>query len=83
MKKIIFALMMVLFITGFYAPSGAEEESKPAPVIIKIATIMPKRSYVGSILDEFNHEVRKKTNNEVGFKFYYDGRMGDEPDVLR
>ena len=68
MKKIIFALMMVLFITGFYVPSRAEEEPKPEPVIIKIATIMPKRSYVGRIFDEFNNEVRKKTNDEVSFK---------------
>jgi TRAP-type C4-dicarboxylate transport system substrate-binding protein len=83
MKKIIFALMVVLFVSGFYAPSKAEEEPKPEPVIIKIATIMPKRSYVGKIMDEFNDEVRKKTNNEIGFKFYYDGTMGDEPDVLR
>ena len=81
MKKIVVALMVAIIMSGLsYTLCGAKEKAK---VIIKIATIAPKKSSMMNIIAEFRDKVREMTDNEVDFKVYACGVQGDEPDVLR
>jgi len=81
MKKLLFTLVIVLIGSGLsYCPSVARERAK---VVIKMAALAPRGSYVISIMDEFSKEMRRETNNEVDFKIYSGGVQGDESDVLR
>jgi len=81
MKNIIWALVMVFIGSGIC--QAASEAEKKAKVVIKIATIAPRRTTMAKIIKDFRTEVREKTNNEVGFKVYWGGVQGDEIDVLR
>jgi len=53
------------------------------PLEIKIATLAPEGSSWMKTFEAINAEVSKKTNAEVGFKFYPGGVLGDEKDMLR
>ena len=59
------------------------EAKEKAKVIIKMATIAPRGSSFVKVYEEFQEEVRKATNNEVGFKIYWGGVQGEEKDVIR
>ena len=50
---------------------------------IKIATLAPEGSSWIETFHAIDAEVRTKTNQQVGFKFYPGGVMGDEKDMLR
>ena len=52
-------------------------------VIIKLATLAPEGSSWMKTFQALNKEVMEKTNNQVQFKIYGGGVMGDEVDVLR
>ena len=52
-------------------------------ILFKLATIAPRGSYMMSLINEMDAEIREATNNEVGIKIYYGGVQGDEKDVLR
>ena len=48
-----------------------------------MATLQPKGSALMKITAKSAEKIRKETNNEVAFKFYWGGVQGDESDVLR
>lgn len=50
---------------------------------IKCAVVAPKGSTWMNILEEWDKDLKKKTNGELSFKFYSSGSMGDEKQVLR
>lgn len=50
---------------------------------IKFATLAPEGSTWMVVMREYDKELREKTNDEVGFKIYAGGVLGDEKDVLR
>jgi TRAP-type transport system periplasmic protein len=54
-----------------------------AATTIKFATVAPLNSTWMNIMQELDQEVREKTADEVGFKFYAGGVLGDEQDVIR
>ncbi|MBP1736021.1 MAG: TRAP-type C4-dicarboxylate transport system, substrate-binding protein [Deltaproteobacteria bacterium] len=60
-------------------PARAAEKS----VIIKLATLAPEGSSWMKTFHALNKEVMEKTNNQVQFKMYGGGVLGDEDDVLR
>ncbi|MFP4533462.1 MAG: TRAP transporter substrate-binding protein DctP [Desulfobacterales bacterium] len=71
-------LAVAVFFGG--SPAGAQE----APdIMIKLATIAPRGSYIMNRMNEINAEIKAKTDNAVGIKIYYGGVQGDEKDVLR
>lgn len=70
-------LVWVLVISG---TAIAQDEPK---ILFKMATIAPRGSFMMSVINEMDAEIRKATNNEVGIKIYYGGVQGDEKDVLR
>ncbi len=61
-----------------------EAARKPkAKFMIKIATLAPEGSTWMNAMHQMDDEVRARTENRVGFKFYPGGVQGDEKDVLR
>jgi TRAP-type C4-dicarboxylate transport system substrate-binding protein len=62
----------------------ATAAKKPKPkTLIKFATLAPEGSTWMKVMHALDNEVREKTDNRVGFKFYPGGVQGDEKDVLR
>jgi TRAP-type C4-dicarboxylate transport system substrate-binding protein len=57
--------------------------SPAKPLVIKIATLAPEGSSWSNTFNAIDIEVKKKTNNEVHFKIYPGGVLGDEKDMLR
>ncbi len=64
--------------TSSYAGRGPRPET-----VIKMATVAPKGHALTKRMDAFNDEVKKATNNKVGFKIYWGGVQGDDNNVLR
>jgi TRAP-type C4-dicarboxylate transport system substrate-binding protein len=57
---------------------------KPKPDFqIKFATLAPEGSTWMKTMHAIDDEVRRRTDNRLGFKFYPGGVQGDEKDVLR
>jgi TRAP-type C4-dicarboxylate transport system substrate-binding protein len=50
---------------------------------IKFATLAPEGSTWMKTMHAIDDEVRRRTDNRLGFKFYPGGVQGDEKDVLR
>lgn len=75
--KIIGPLLLVCLLLIGHA-QGAEKG-----VVIKLATLPPEGNSWVKMLNAFNAEVMKKTDNKVQFKIYAGGVLGDEKDMLR
>jgi TRAP-type C4-dicarboxylate transport system substrate-binding protein len=63
-------------------PASAQRQPK-AQTEIKLATLAPDGSTWMKTMRAIDAEVRERTGNRVGFKFYPGGVQGDEKDVLR
>ncbi len=78
----LYALLLGLLI--IVTATSADAARKPkAKFMIKFATLAPEGSTWMNSMHEMDDEVRARTENRVGFKFYPGGVMGDEKDVLR
>jgi TRAP-type C4-dicarboxylate transport system substrate-binding protein len=73
-----FALSFSLLLTISLVNNKAIAKEK-----IKCAIIAPKGSTWMNVLEEWDKELKKRTNGELSFKFYPSGSMGDEKTVLR
>jgi TRAP-type C4-dicarboxylate transport system substrate-binding protein len=60
-------------------PAHGAEKS----IVIKLATLAPEGSSWMKSFHALNKEVMEKTNNQVQFKVYGGGVLGDEVDMLR
>ena len=72
---------MVLIGAVFLIVGTASAETPPKN-LIKMATIAPKGSFMMTLIDEMDAEIRQATANEVGIKLYYGSVQGDEKEVL-
>jgi TRAP-type C4-dicarboxylate transport system substrate-binding protein len=79
-KSLLACAILVIVFSVFYTISEAREKAK---ITIKMATLQPKGSALMKIAAESAEKIRKETNTEVAFKFYWGGVQGDETDVLR
>lgn len=70
--------MKVLFFLITFVFSFSAEAVK-----LKVGVIAPEGTNWSKNLKKLAKEVKKKTDGEVDFKFYFGGSQGDEPDVLR
>ena len=52
-------------------------------LVIKLATLAPEGSSYIATFNSIDKEVREKTDEQVRFKFYPGGVLGDEKDMLR
>ena len=50
---------------------------------IKFATLAPSGTTWMNLLEEWDSDLRARSNGRIGFKFYPGGVQGDEPDVLK
>ncbi len=50
---------------------------------IKFATLAPSGTTWMNLLEDWDKDLRAKSNGRIGFKFYPGGVQGDEPDVLK
>ena len=78
-KQFIIGVMAAAVLFGC-SPAVAQESPD---IMIKLATIAPRGSYIMNLMNELNAEIKDKTNHAVGIKIYYGGVQGDEKDVLR
>jgi TRAP-type C4-dicarboxylate transport system substrate-binding protein len=81
-SRVIIAALAATMISagGAHAQKAAV---KKADVEIKFATLAPEGSTWMKAMRRADDEVRKRTENRVGFKFYPGGVQGDEKDVIR
>jgi TRAP-type C4-dicarboxylate transport system substrate-binding protein len=77
----LFAAIALLAMTA--APVLAQSPKPKAAVEIKIATLAPEGSTWMKTMHKIDDDVRAKTGNRVGFKFFPGGVQGDEKDVIR
>jgi TRAP-type C4-dicarboxylate transport system substrate-binding protein len=76
--------MISLGIMLLMMPSDGFPAKKPKPKVhIKFATLAPEGSTWMKTMRALDDELRAKTENRIGFKFYTGGVQGDEKDVLR
>lgn len=81
MKK---KLILIGCLTAAVLLGGNAAVAEKSPdIMIKLATIAPRGSYIMNLMNELNAEIKAKTDNAVGIKIYYGGVQGDEKDVLR
>lgn len=64
------------------APASAQKAAK-AQNEIKLATLAPEGSTWMKTMHKIDDDVRARTSNRVGFKFFPGGVQGDEKDVIR
>ncbi|MBI2608441.1 MAG: TRAP transporter substrate-binding protein DctP [Deltaproteobacteria bacterium] len=69
-------VMTCLFLFPFFVFSAPKNE-------IKVAFLAPDGSSWMNVMKAFGEELEKDTKNEVGFKMYPGGVLGDEKDVIR
>jgi TRAP-type C4-dicarboxylate transport system substrate-binding protein len=61
------------------SPASSSAET----LVIKLATLAPEGSSYIATFNSIDKEVREKTDEQVRFKFYPGGVLGDEKDMLR
>jgi len=85
MKRSYIGLGIIIIALMFSsAPVFAEKAPKAkVKILLKMATIAPRGSFMTKVINEMDAEIREQTNNEVGVRLYYGGVQGDEKDVLR
>jgi TRAP-type C4-dicarboxylate transport system substrate-binding protein len=64
-------------------PAPASAQKAKAQVEIKLATLAPEGSTWMKTMHLIDDDVRARTQNRVGFKFFPGGVQGDEKDVIR
>jgi TRAP-type C4-dicarboxylate transport system substrate-binding protein len=80
------SLAITAALLAFASVSHAQKPSKApakAQVEIKFATLAPDGSTWMKTMRKVDEDVRARTDNRVGFKFYPGGVQGDEKDVIR
>ena len=75
-------LVTVSLVIAEISAAGTKRAPKP-DFQIKFATLAPEGSTWMKTLRAIDDEVRLRTGNRLGFKFYPGGVQGDEKDVLR
>lgn len=78
-----FAALCILFATVTAMPAGDAVAKNKQEHQIKFATLAPEGSTWMKVMHTFDKELRERTENRVGFKFYPGGVQGDEEVVLR
>lgn len=82
--RISMGLVLALTIVFSIMSTGdVEAKRKRAKVEMKLATLAPEGSTWMRIMKELDTEIRERTDNEAGLKFYPGGIQGDESVVLR
>ena len=81
-RTIALALVAAVTLAAGYGDSAGAKKPKPQ-FQIKFATLAPEGSTWMKSMHAIDDEVRRRTENRLGFKFYPGGVQGDEKKVLR
>src|SRR5687767_164354 len=79
-SKTILCCLAVLALT---ASAASAQKAAKAQNEIKLATLAPEGSTWMKAMHKIDDDVRARTSNRVGFKFFPGGVQGDEKDVIR
>ncbi len=77
MRYLISTVLTVALLVGTAVPAAA------APVVIKLATLVPDGSVWDKALKSMGSQWKRTTEGRVDLRIYPGGVAGDEPDVLR
>ena len=77
------AFFLILFFLLLQLVAPPFSVAAPPKYEIKVATLAPENSTLMQVFKEMNEELLKKTEGQVGFKFFPGFVLGDEQDVLR
>ncbi len=83
MFKLNFKKLLPIALTGAMFFVSTMDNFAYAKTRIKCAVVAPKGSTWMNILEEWDKDLKSKTNGGLSFKFYSSGSMGDEKQVLR
>jgi TRAP-type C4-dicarboxylate transport system substrate-binding protein len=78
-------LMLLSFVIcgdSFGSKAGAEAAPEPAHQL-RIATLAPRQSGLGTAFQELRKQLRERTEGQVELKMYHGGVAGDEMTVVR
>jgi TRAP-type C4-dicarboxylate transport system substrate-binding protein len=78
--RVILFISLIFFTHLIVVPAPGHASDK---FLIKFATVAPEGTVWMNFMSDLDKTIRKKTNGEIGFKFYPGGILGDELDVLR
>ncbi len=79
MKRLLITIGTVMLLLGGWADGrAAPAKRRTAPVVLKFATIMPRGGPWANAMSRLAVRVKKKTQGEVVFKFYYGAVAGTE-----
>jgi len=82
--KLFFSFALIATLVLVVGPADTFGGKRPKPKFqIKFATLAPEGSTWMKTMHAIDDEVRLRTENRLGFKFYPGGVQGDEKDVLR
>src|SRR5512134_1569554 len=76
-------LACCLALVTLSAPGAHAQKAAKAQNEIKVATLAPEGSTWMKAMHKIDDDVRARTSNRVGFKFFPGGVQGDEKDVIR
>jgi len=82
-SRIAFVAATVAILAGTSHAQKSSKAPAKAQVEIKFATLAPDGSTWMKAMCKVDEDVRTRTQNRVGFKFYPGGVQGDEKDVIR
>jgi TRAP-type C4-dicarboxylate transport system substrate-binding protein len=80
LSKILCSLFILLAI--IIAADDTDAKRRPK-YLFKVASLAPEGSVWAKRFRDFVHEVEEKSNNEIGFKIYAGGVMGDDRAMYR
>jgi TRAP-type C4-dicarboxylate transport system substrate-binding protein len=85
MKTHRYALFAVAFgfAGAFFAREGAEAQPPAAPRTLSVATLAPPGSTWMRVLEGWNRELRRRSNQTLQLRIYPGGVQGDESEVVR
>jgi TRAP-type C4-dicarboxylate transport system substrate-binding protein len=82
-SRIVFVAVTLLAAAATSSHAQKAKSPAKAQVEIKFATLAPDGSTWMKTMRKIDEDVRRRTENRVGFKFYPGGVQGDEKDVIR
>ncbi len=82
--KTLTQVILSLFLAILFFAAAGETHAKPRPkYLFKVASLAPDGSIWAKRFKDFTREVEEKSNNEIGFKIYAGGVMGDDRSMYR
>ncbi len=80
LNKVLFGLLILVFLVGVSAVGYAEAADKP--VVVRFATIYPPKAPTGIASDYFAKLVKEKSKGEIDVQVFPSGQLGGEAQLV-